>query len=240
MGGFVTVVYAPDAYLGSASNGTNLYSLPTANWTTQSLENYPYIREFDGSQHIMLQWFPNEYETALDSASDSLTKPNSGFYGYINSPLNNSVSYHVEFDYGIEYVPTVAYRPYVDLDQPTTHYDALYYLNLFNKANWNKTVITTYQEYLSFASSIDHIKGSLFKNYALNSTIGLPVSLPQQKRMEKEAHVTEERFCETIDRMTGLDACGVQDDITDSLWKTGSQILLKDFQIGGRPNMIGY
>jgi hypothetical protein len=178
--GFQLHSYSSTAYQGSPASGT-MSAIPAgAGWTTTNLENINPSMTFSGQTSTMLQFYPNDSEIYVQDAN-FYSSNESELSGFLGTIFAGSVaqSYHIEFDYGIEYVPTLAYRPYVDTALPAVAPQANYYLTHFIDKNWNHTVITTWQDYVNHTSSIEHLPSARSWSYMMASTVGIPRRLPR-------------------------------------------------------------
>jgi hypothetical protein len=232
MGGVSVHAYVSDAYIGPPS-AANLASLSSTEWSESNFEQYEMLTTYDGTQHIMLQWFPNDDEIRVEPATPA-TQPNSGFYGYIQAPSTTSTTYHLEFDYGIEYTPTLSYRPFVERQAPTTNQNAYYFLNLFANKYWNEAVITTVQQYEKFVSAIEHTMLPFTNSYQMSNQVTNP-KIPAMRRIEREAYIQEEGMCDYITDKTGYDVCGIASDSLGDMAKTTGKVLLDAITMGQRP-----
>jgi hypothetical protein len=185
----------------------------------------------------MLQWFPNDEEEYVQPPPTASDKEYSGFYGYIQAPAvsNSSVTYHIEFDYGIEYTPNIAYRPFVERKPPTTHPNAYYNLNLFVGKYWDTVSNCTVQQYDNFVSQIEHVPLSLSNRFKMSNQVANPTNLPGFKKMAMDAAYEEDGYCDMIIDKTGFDVCGAAGKTVEYITKTAGTQLLGAITGGGRP-----
>lgn len=237
MGGVNVASYVSAAYAGTPS-AANLSALSATSWSEANFQNFEMIKTYDGTTQVVLQWFPNDDEIRVEPPSNVLSNEYSGFYGYIQAPANNPVTYHIELDYGIEYTPSLAYRPFVERKPPTTHPDAYYYLNLFVGKNWDKCVVCTVEQYDAFVSMIEHVPLTLSTSFNQSNRIANPNNLPSLQKMTNQAYIEEEGYCEMIADTVGFDVCKPVSNAFRKTANTAGEILLGAIVGGQRPNAL--
>jgi len=201
--GSVMAAYIPALYVGPPAAGS--LTMAGAAWTQTNMENYAIMKTFSGQQSLMFQWFPDDDEVFVETAAHYAVSDvgNSGF-GIILGGGNGAVTYLVELDYGIEYVPVTAYRPYVDKKLPEVNPDAAYYLTHRIQKSWDKLVLATVQEYDAQTALIDHLPSAWSERYQAANVVTTPaVNLPL--RLEEEKALG---YCDYVTERTGYDVCG--------------------------------
>lgn len=204
--GYHLHAYAPCVYTGypGAANLSAVPITPSA-WTASVLENFAMWKTFAAQQQAMLQWFPDDDEVYVNTkaAYDNPTNSASGFIGILAGG-SNDCSYHIELDYGIEYVPSIIYRPFVERSLPEVPPDATYYLTHLIQKDWDRLVLTTVQQYDQMTAAIDHLPSAWSTRYQQSNGIGMPsYSLPLVVEETKASNL-----CDNFERITGYDVCG--------------------------------
>jgi hypothetical protein len=141
-GGDLVVGYHPS--VGTAiSAGANVPEFSRVN-----IDNLEWSMPVSGDVAIVINWVPNSAENTLQSSSHIGDAPQSAVLGYFLGAGTTSCSFRVEYDIGIEYVPNVSYRPFVERKVPQGHPDAWYHINKELSENWDRWVIMPYSTYL--------------------------------------------------------------------------------------------
>lgn len=218
MSGIQHHTYAPTVYIGGTGSA-NLVAIPPGvpgvAWTKSAFENFEIFKAFNGFESVMIQWFPSDDEINIESRAYYGTNDTSlsGFVGYFQAATGVSTSYHIELDYGIEYVPNTSYRPYVERKLPSTHPNAFYFLSQEIGQHWDQLVIQTVTQYDRNTAIIDHKPSSWTSSYQLGNQVSTPsLFTPSLRKAHMEAEFLEEvedyQICNEINKMTGLDVCG--------------------------------
>jgi len=232
-GGVVLHAYCPEVYAGTPSPA-NLIGLVAGapGWTAANFENFEFLKTFSGTQQSYTQWFPNDDEIYIEPASswNSTTTPLSGFVGYIYAPTT-AVQYHLEFDYGIEYVPNTAYRPYVDRDLPLTHPNAYYELNKYIMKHWDEAVIATVAQHDYLISTIEHLGAPKSVRWNMANQVSDP-SIYHPINVEATLY---DKMCGGLMDATGSDICGIASGSLKGMANNAGRSLINSIVAGNNP-----
>ncbi len=208
-GGVQCHAYATNVYVGVPA-AIDLQALPSNAvagnaWNATNFVNFEQYKLMQGTTPMVLQWYPNDDEIYVQSLAfwQTVSTPYSGFVGYMQAPSTNSAQYTIELDYGIEYVPNLAYRPYVDRYLPTVDEDAFQELNKFVSKHWDECVVTTRVQYDKFVDKFEHSTPALRTHIDMTGDVGMPSDyLPPlaTKSMIGKA-------CDALANTTGYDVC---------------------------------
>jgi hypothetical protein len=206
-GGAIVAAYHPNLYNGNPTNVNCTFS-----FTDNYITNMEYMKTYSGTDSPFFQWFPNDDEIYVENPLhySSTSSTLSGFVGYIRNNSASPMSYRVEWDIGIEYVPNSAYRPFVQRQLPDVHTDAMYYMNRFISSEWDKLVLTNFSTYTALTEILDHVQHTHLASYQYASQVGIPsYQLPSNEKgyLSKGLDVVMEA-CETAQYYTGVDVCG--------------------------------
>jgi hypothetical protein len=222
--------YVPTLYVGPPASGT-LTAVPAGlvNWTATNFENFSMFKVFSGFQPVMLQWYPDDDEVYVENASEyaANTHSQSGFAGIMGGG-NGSSTFHIELDYGIEYVPSITFRPFVDRKLPEVNPDATYFLTHYIQKHWDECVITTVEQYDKLTASYDHLPSAWSERYQMANTVGIPSNkLPLRvfEEAKKDAGI-----CEMIIDKTGYDVCGA---VGEGFERVSSNAMQRAIKVAG-------
>lgn len=160
------VAYLSD--LGALGSSTS----SDGNWSAANIDNRPWSMPVTGLTDMMLHWVPNDYETKFRGTGYA---KNSAIVGYLNAANGNS-SWRIDIKYVIEYLPTVAYTPFVPALPPDMHPNTYYHMNHVVRALYYPLILGEYNEWLKMYEKFKGVSGGYLAHtsggFALN-TAGL-------------------------------------------------------------------
>jgi hypothetical protein len=121
-------------------------------FTANNMANLQLVRPFKGVDSQIVHWLPTENsgsdETQFSSIANTISA-GSAIFGYINIPTGSDLltSFQIDYKMGIEYVPSPAYRPFVDKCSPYQDIRALQYVNQIVEKHWDPVMIGTLAAY---------------------------------------------------------------------------------------------
>lgn len=157
------------SFTNQAGSGLTGYVSDLTNFTgtATNIANLVINRPFKAVDTQMLHWLPSENsivdETEFQSVGTSFGGPStSAIIGYIQIPTSNDTSTSWQLDYlvGLEYLPSPAYRPFIDKAPPCQDIRSLAYVNQLAMNAWNPLMIGTIQEYERELLKHDAIEGA--------------------------------------------------------------------------------
>lgn len=143
-GGEIVVSYLPEgAYYLATDVGVG--------YTRSFIDNLEMMYVGKGTEPVIANWFPCEAETVirpstLATVNDS--RPVTGVVGYMSNAGTSTISYRIDIEFAIEYIPNGAYRPFVDRKPAIIQTACWHYLNLFIAEHWRDYFLTDYNKYL--------------------------------------------------------------------------------------------
>ncbi len=160
------------AYVTDLSRlGTSTTASTIENWSVANIDNTAWSLPVSGVTDIICHWVPNDYETKFRGSGYS---KNSAVVGYLYSN-NAASSWRVDIKYVLEYYPTTAYVPFVQLQPPDMHPNTYYHINHVCRSMYYPLVIAEYAEWLAMFNKFKSMSGGLRTDgtsYALR-TVGL-------------------------------------------------------------------
>lgn len=207
-------------------------------WTQTSLDNFSISRAVDGVESMTMHWVPgvNEYDFG---AGTSTTATYSGLFGYINTAIGTAQSWRAEWQIGIEYNPTAAYKPLVDRKPPGIRPDARYFVNQVVQKHWTPLMISTWHNYesrLNMAESLGGISDFVYVDHAGSGGVGFnnptnadieydleekienPFENSQSSSFRGVTRAVANTLCSVAEQSTGEDICS---DPVGSLGRMG-------------------
>ncbi len=91
----------------------------------------------------VMNWVPNQYEVDFKKSGNAYDDPSSFMFYFYNGA--NIMNYRVEMQITVEYMPTVAYRPYVMREPPLIPLSSYDDLNRHLVSCWDSTVLVDYE-----------------------------------------------------------------------------------------------
>jgi hypothetical protein len=155
------IIY-PVTPLLTSSGGGKLAYCPTwqgaiaANYVPSSLDNMEWTMPWPATESIVMNWVPNQFEVDMTASTTPSATFTGQFTGYFNAGANTT-SWRVEIQSAIEYVPTLAYRPYVMRSAPKMHPEAYHYANQLINTNWSGLVMMDYKKYMAVSQSFNQV-----------------------------------------------------------------------------------
>jgi hypothetical protein len=142
------------ALLNQAGSGLIGYIPDNSAFTSSAtnLANLAIHRPFKANDTVILHWLPTENSSQDETEFQAIgATPTYGstFYGYFNIPTASDqlTLWQIDVQIGVEYIPTPAYRPYVDKKSPIQDERAQNYVNMFAEKYWLPLMIGTWDEY---------------------------------------------------------------------------------------------
>jgi len=138
-------------------------------WTRSDVDNLAISRSWDGIEAMTLHWTPGAEEFDFADGNIPINNLTSSLIGYIVGPIGSAGVWRVEWQVGIEYIPTPTYRALIDRKAPRVRPDARYFLNQTVQEHWTPLMISTlanYQARLSASSSLGGHTPLQFINHA--------------------------------------------------------------------------
>lgn len=130
----------------------------TFTFTQNSIVNLVMQKPFNGVTPLELHWVPSDNEARDETTIHSLASANgSALLGIFVT--GGSASFRIEWRLGIEYVPTPAYRPFVNKASPINHPDTYYYINKMVGGAWGTLLIAYADDYRAALAQHTHSYG---------------------------------------------------------------------------------
>jgi len=150
-----TLCITPQGSLtNQAGSGLTGYVTDNNNFTFNStnVANLRLNRPFKSIDTQILHWLPSENSGADETEFQGIAgTPSSAseIVGYITIPAGSDTVTAFQLDYciGFEYIPSPAYRPWVDLDAPCQDIRANQYVNHIARKHFDPLMIGTIQDY---------------------------------------------------------------------------------------------
>jgi hypothetical protein len=188
--------------------------LPTNNafnFTQNAIVNLVMQKPFNGVQGMELHWVPCDNEARDETAVHSMAATNgSALVGVFVTP--GSASFRIEWRLGIEYVPTPAYRPFVNKASPINHPDTYYHINKLVGAEWGTLLIAYADEYRAALARHTHIGGGLEQVEHLNSMGTYRVGQHEAMLGDEEEIIAEENALYKAGRAAKKTLCNLAAD----------------------------
>lgn len=177
-------------------------------FTTSSLVNLVMQKPFNGVTPLELHWVPADGDARDETAMHSLTSANaSSLVGTFAT--QGSASFRLEWRLGIEYVPSVAYRPFVNKASPINHPDTYYYINKMVGADWGTLIIAYADEYRMALAKHNHAGGGLDQIEALNSMGSYRIGQHEPTLGDEEEIIAEENYMHRAGKAAKRTLCDV-------------------------------
>jgi len=150
-----------------AGSGITGYVTDVANFTPTSnnIANLRINRPFKAVDTQVVHWLPSENSGIDETEFQSITGSPPSFseiIGYITIPTASDLVTSWQLDYliGIEYLPSPAYRPFVDLAPPCQDMRSMQFVNKIAWTNRDPLMIGTIQNYEQVLMQHDAIEGN--------------------------------------------------------------------------------
>jgi hypothetical protein len=218
------VKFIPEASLytqsGAGAIGYNpdLNSMRNTDFSRANIDQLEWNMPFGSREAMIVNWMPNdsEYQIYLNASGPA---NQSAIQGYLVIPIGQATQFRVELEWGIEYFPTAAYRPFVDRKLPSIHPEANYHLNQFATHHWDTLIITPYNNYRQMCAQIEGI-GGYNEVYSLmnhgSSGLGGQVGDLDMPTLKPHAFIPEQEdggfsvldsACQASENILGYNAC---------------------------------
>lgn len=195
-----------------------------SDYARDSVDNLAISQAWDGLNSMCLHWVPGVDEQIFRTGLWSSQIDFSGFVGYLIFPTNANLSFRFEWQIGIEYLPTTAYRPYVDRHPSDNTFDSYYYVNRILTAHWSPLMIDTLDGYRARNNMVggssyggrlgQFITGAGASGVGFNNAANADVlqdvddSFETMAPENSYASKAGRMFCDGVTNLTGLDMCG--------------------------------
>jgi len=130
----------------------------TTEFTRSNIDQLEWCYPVSGDVAMVVNWVPNDNENILGNPALVMPESSSAILGYMVCPSNTGATFRFEYDIGIEYIPSAAYRPFVERQVPTVHPDSWYHINKELSSHWDRWVIMPYMSYMDQVKLIDRIQ----------------------------------------------------------------------------------
>jgi hypothetical protein len=166
------IITPQGSFTNQAGTGATGYIADQTNFIANAanIANLRIKRPFKAVDTQIIHWLPSENsqvdETEFLSAA-ATNSPGSGFFGYITIPSasDTATSWQLDYAIGIEYLPSIAYRPWVDLTPPCQDIRANQFVNEIAMANWDPLMIGTIANYERELLKHDSLDGGRRSSY---------------------------------------------------------------------------
>jgi len=153
------------SFTNQAGSGLTSYLPDTLNfaYSTSNLSNLSLNRPFKGVDTQIVHWLPSENsgldETEFYSVA-GVAASSSAIVGYINIPIASDqvTTWQIDYQLGIEYIPSPGFRPFVEKMSPVQDIRANGHVALYAEKHADPLMIgdlQTYQQYLACALAAD-------------------------------------------------------------------------------------
>jgi hypothetical protein len=133
---------------GSFSYFGNSAGTATANWTRAIADEQDWTLPVSPVKSYILNWVPNQLEVDFITSGNAYSTV-SAFYFYFVPPVATGMSYRVDFQVSVEYMPTATYRPFVIREPPLTPLSSYDDLNRSLISSWDSSVMCCYDKWMN-------------------------------------------------------------------------------------------
>ncbi len=158
-GGKIEACHVPNMSNGVMVIGGANYVGPA---TYQAFQQQPFYRLMDARRPVIYHWFPSEDEVDLQATTEQANANNieigySGLLVLITAPVGNGISYTINLEYILEYVPTDAYRPFVWQDAPLLQPNIHSYVTKHVNRHWQECILAYYDDWLQYSLRLNKV-----------------------------------------------------------------------------------
>jgi hypothetical protein len=151
---FQATIIPQGSFTNQAGSGLTGFVPDNLNFafTAGNMSNLQLVRPFKGVDSQIVHWLPTENSGADETEFTSIATVflgASAILGYISIPTGSDLltSFQIDYKVGVEYIPSPAYRPFVDKCSPYQDIRALQYVNQIVEKHWDPVMIGTLAAY---------------------------------------------------------------------------------------------
>jgi hypothetical protein len=150
----------------------SLFGTSGANFNRTTVDNIQLARPWDGSQPFISHWTPSDDESSFKVTPTTNTFNQVSLMGFYLNGLASGAAFRVEYEIGLEYLPSSAYTQFVMKKTSRIHPDTPYWTSLTAQEHWIPLMLAPYDEYkshLDIVSSYGALGGDVGSSGALTS-----------------------------------------------------------------------
>jgi len=165
---FQATVTPQGSFLNQAGSGLTGYIADNAGfaYTPSNISNLLINRPFKAVDTQIVHWLPSENaaqdETQFCSTGSSAFTTGSQIIGYLNIPTASDqvTTFQIDYQIGVEYAPSPAYRPFIDKLPPVQDIRTMAHVSAYAAANFDPLMVGCLPDYQARLATASYREGA--------------------------------------------------------------------------------